>query len=124
MTDQAKDAKTGAKETEKLVDKSKTGGTVSDAKPPEMKKAPRTKEQKKASFNFMLGYAKRECCSVVLGVIFMCFASGGEIVVPLYIGACVDMMMNNDMDGIGRLSGYMLIVVIVSFLHGLDSCLL
>ena len=72
----------------------------------------------------MLGYAKRECCSVILGVIFMCFASGGEIVVPLYIGACVDMMMNNDMDGIGRLSGYMLIVVIVSFWHSLERFLL
>ena len=42
-------------------------------------------------------------------------ASAGELIVPLYIGACIDLISDGDFDGVGTVSGYMLIVVIVSF---------
>jgi len=41
-------------------------------------------------------------------------ASSGEIIVPLYIGKVVDLMQEGDFDGVGTLSAYMLIVIVVA----------
>ena len=75
---------------------------------------PRSAEQKKASFGFMLKYAKEQCCSVCLGLVFMLGASSGEIIVPLYIGKVIDLIQEGDFDGVGTLSAYMLILIVVS----------
>ena len=62
----------------------------------------------------MLGYAKKQCCSIILGVIFMLGASSTEIVTPLFIGAVIDRFEKDDIDGVHRLCGYFVILIIVS----------
>lgn len=76
--------------------------------------AAEVKKKTKGSLKFVFGYGKRECCSLILGVIFMIIASGGEIIMPIYIGAAIDLIDEADYDGVARLCGYMLIVIFVS----------
>ena len=77
---------------------------------------PRDVAKGSGSFAFVAGYARRECCSISMGVLFMAFASAGELFMPWYIGRVVDMMGQRDFDGVASLSGYMLIVTFVSTL--------
>lgn len=77
-------------------------------------KAARSKEQTAASKKWVLGYAKRECCSITIG---MCFLVGGmlsDVITPLFIGKIIDYTEKAEWDQIGELCGYMVIVVFVS----------
>lgn len=78
------------------------------------KKPSRSKEERSASFKFILGYAKRECCSIVLGIIFLIGGSLSDLVVPLFIGRVIDLLKEEDYDGVGTLCLYMLIVIFIS----------
>lgn len=62
----------------------------------------------------MKGYAKKECCSLVVGCIFLVGGNLIEFAVPLFLGESIDMLQKGDMDGIGELCLYMLIVIFVS----------
>lgn len=62
----------------------------------------------------MMGYAKKQCCSIILGVIFMLGASSTEIVTPLFIGAVIDRFEKRDFDGVTTLCLYFLILILVS----------
>ena len=109
-------AKTETKQVE-LSDKSQSAKVVpanKDAAAAAPAKAPRSKQQKNASFKFILGYAKRECCSVVMGLIFMFGASLVEYVTPLFIGRVVDLMREGKFDEIGEVCAYQAIVIVVS----------
>mmetsp|Transcript_33690 Transcript_33690/g.44444 ORF Transcript_33690/g.44444 Transcript_33690/m.44444 type:complete len:150 (-) Transcript_33690:220-669(-) len=92
----------------------KKGGSSDGAPAVAGKKQERTKEQKQASFKFMLGYAKRECCSVILGVIFMLGASSVEVLMPIFLGEVVDSMASGEFDKVGTLCAYFLILVVVA----------
>ena len=61
-----------------------------------------------------MSYAKRECCSIVLGCIFLVGANGCDLVIPLYIGRVIDLLAEGNYDAVGELSGYMLIVLVFS----------
>ena len=79
---------------------------------------PRSKQQKQESFNFIKGYAKRECCSLILGCIFLLGGNLIEFTIPLFLGKTIDLMQAGDFDAVGTLCLYMIIVTIVS---NLDS---
>ena len=81
-------------------------------KKPEEKK--RSKEQKDASFRFVLGYAWRECGSITLGILFLIGGSLSDLSIPLFIGKVIDLLQKGDFDGVGTLCLYMLIVIAVS----------
>ena len=69
-------------------------------------KAPRTKEQRSASFRFILGYLKRECCHLILGLFFILGASAVDLVTPIFIGRVIDHMRKGEFDEIGTLCLY------------------
>ena len=109
-------ANSGTKQVElaKKTDSSKVVPANKDTAAAAPAKAPRTKQQKNASFKFILGYAKRECCSVVMGLIFMFGASLVEYVTPIFIGRVVDLMREGKFDEIGEVCAYQAIVIVVS----------
>ena len=74
----------------------------------------RTKEDRDASFKFIMGYAKRECGSITLGIFFLIGGSLSDLAVPLFIGRVIDLLQEGDFDGIGTLCLYMLIIIFVS----------
>ena len=59
-----------------------------DPKPAEKKKpvVVRTKEERNESFKFIMGYAKRECCSIIIGLIFLVGGSLSDLAIPYFIG--------------------------------------
>lgn len=103
-------------EEAKDADKSKLieSNSPETAKKEAPKKPPRSKEQKSESFNFILGYAKRECGSILLGIVFLIGGSLSDLAVPLFIGRVVDLLQKGEFDEIGTLCLYMLIVIFVS----------
>ena len=76
--------------------------------------AAEVKKSTKGSVKFVFGYGRRECCSVILGIIFMIIASGAELIMPIFIGAAIDLLDEKDHDGVARLCSYMLIALAVS----------
>ena len=62
----------------------------------------------------MLKYAKKECCSIIIGMLFMIGATSGDVVPPLFYGAVIDLFEERDFDGVNRLCAYFLIMVVVS----------
>ena len=76
----------------------------------------RTDADKDRSFSFILGYAKRECSSIVIGMFFLIGGSAGELALPAFIGIVLDLLAKGDFDTIGTYCLYMLIIVIVSSL--------
>ena len=99
----------GKKQEEKKLAKEKDS-----QKKIEAEIAAEVKKSTKGSVKFVFGYGRRECCSVILGIIFMIIASGAELIMPLFIGAAIDMLDEKDHDGVARLCGYMLIALAVS----------
>lgn len=73
-------------------------------------------DPKKGSFKFVLGYAYRECCSIVLGLIFLIGGSISDLSIPVFIGWVIDAINDNDYDRVGELCLYMIIVIVVSTL--------
>ena len=61
----------------------------------------RTKEQKKASFRYILRYARSESCLFFFGVVFLLLSSAGTFVVPLYIGLVIDLLAAGKFDKVG-----------------------
>ena len=61
-----------------------------------------------------MGYAKRECGSITLGILFLIGGSLSDLAVPLFIGRVIDLLQDGDFDGIGTLCLYMLIIIFVS----------
>ena len=76
----------------------------------------RTDEDKDRSFSFILGYAKRECSSIVIGMFFLIGGSAGELALPAFIGIVLDLLAKEELEIIGTYCLYMLIIVIVSSL--------
>ena len=69
---------------------------VSDAKP-----AASGKDSKKGSFKFVLSYARRECCSIIFGLIFLVGGSTADLAVPYFIGRIIDAINKGEYDKIG-----------------------
>ena len=61
----------------------------------------RSKEQKKASFRYIMRYAKSEKWLFFSGVIFLLLSSAGTFVVPLYIGLVIDLLAAGNFDKVG-----------------------
>ena len=89
-----------------VSDAGENPNTVAAAKP--------EKKRKKESFEVIKGYATRECGSLVVGAIFLIGAILSDLATPYYIGKVIDLLQKGDFDGIGELSIYMLIVILVS----------
>ena len=63
----------------------------SEAGEPEEKKV-RSKEERQRSFKFIMGYARRECCSISLGIIFLVGGSLSDLTMPYFIGKIIDFL--------------------------------
>lgn len=68
----------------------------------------------KGSFKFVCGYARRECCQIIFGMFFLMGGMIADLVVPLFIGRVVDLINEDDYDGVGEICLYMIIVIFVS----------
>ena len=68
-----------------------------------------------------MGYAKRECCTIVIGIFFLIGGSLSDLAIPMFIGRVVDFLKEEDYDAIGTLCLYMLIVILVSDTRSLYS---
>ena len=101
------------------------GGSAAEVKnsqtqvAPDQKKAaapanPAGRKKIKGSFKFVLGYAGRECCSIVMGMIFLVGGSISDLAIPIFIGWVIDAINDNDYDQVGNLCLYMIIVIVVS----------
>ena len=78
-------------------------------------KLERSEEEQKRSFSFILSYAKRECCSIFIGMFFLIGGSAGELALPAFIGVVIDLLSTGDIATIGTYCLYMLILIIVSY---------
>ena len=67
-----------------------------------------------------MGYAKRECCSIILGILYLLGGSISDLAIPLFIAQVIDYANEEKWDDVGTLCLYMIIVVVVS----LHSCIL
>ena len=76
-------------QNEKLID-TKGDETPGETKP--AAKQERTKEDKDRSFSFCLGYAKRECGSIMIGMLFLVLGCSGELALPAFIGIVLDLL--------------------------------
>ena len=94
----------------------KKDAAAADAKPKEeeQKKPKRSKEQLAASRAFVLGYPKRECCTLVLGFIWLVGGLVADLFIPLFIGQVVDYTREEKWDDIATLCYGMIGIVIVS----------
>ena len=107
------DTKTAdGKSTAEVLPAASTPSTPKKAAAPAAKK--RTKEEQKRSFRFIMGYAKRECCSIVLGIFFLIGGAMSDLSVPYFIGKVIDLLEKGDYGAIGDLCLYMLAIIIVS----------
>ena len=61
-----------------------------------------------------MGYAKRECCSIILGIVFLIGGSLSDLAVPYFIGKVIDLLEKGDYGTIGDYCLYMLAIIIVS----------
>ena len=55
----------------------------------------------KGSFKFVLSYARRECCSIIFGLIFLVGGSTADLAVPYFIGRIIDAINKGEYDKIG-----------------------
>lgn len=78
-----------------------------------VKKA-RIEAQRTESSAFVMGYAKRECCSISLGMVWLVGGLLSDLSVPIFIGRVVDLNKEEKYDDIGELCLYMIIIVVVS----------
>ena len=78
--------------------------------------------QKVDTGKFIRGLARKECGSFVIGTFFLIGSNLSDLAIPKWIGLCIDMFNKQDFQGIGESCGYMIIVVIVSFLLLLVNC--
>ena len=74
----------------------------------------RTKQDRDKSVSFILKYAYRECCSIVLGLIFLLGGSLSDLAVPIFIGRVIDYLPEEKFDEINELCLYMAIIICVS----------
>ncbi len=72
------------------------------------------KKQEQESFDFIVGYAKREGWTMFIGMIFLVGATLNEVAMPLFIGKTIDCLGREDFDAIGRMCMWMLIIILVS----------
>lgn len=61
-----------------------------------------------------MGYARRECCSIVLGIFFLIGGAMSDLSVPYFIGKVIDLLEKGDYGAIGDLCLYMLAIILVS----------
>ena len=59
------------------------------------------KKKIKGSFKFVLSYARRECCSIIFGLIFLVGGSTADLAVPYFIGQIIDAINKAEYDKIG-----------------------
>ena len=81
------------------------------------RKALREKQEeqaRKGSFKFIMGYAKNQCCSIILGCIFLIGGILAELAMPIFIGEVIEMMKTGDFDGVSEACLWMVIITIVS----------
>ena len=79
---------------------------VSAPAKPKPAQGPRSSAERRTSFKFILGYLKRECCQLILGLFFMLGAALVDIVTPIFIGRIIDYMREGNWDAIGELCLY------------------
>ena len=96
--------------TDKQEEKKEKAQEEAAAKKPDE----RTQADKDRSFSFVLGYAKRECCSISIGMFFLIGGSSGELALPAFIGIVIDLLAEGDYETIQTYCLYMLILIIVS----------
>ena len=60
-------------------------------------------------------YAKRECCSISIGMIFLVGGSLNDLTMPLFIGKVIDFLQRGKYDAVNTLCLYMILVIAVSF---------
>jgi len=77
-------------------------------------KAAKAQESKTESFKFIKAYAYRECGSIVIGILFLIGGSLSDLAIPYFIGQVIDLLTEEDFDGINTLCLYMIIVIVVS----------
>ena len=61
-----------------------------------------------------MGYAKRECCSVTLGMFFLVGGQASDLFIPFMLGKVIDFLAERDQASINDYCLYMLIIIIVS----------
>ena len=93
-----------------------------DATKPAAAKAPRTAEERSNSFEFVKGYAYRECSSISIGIVFLIGGSLSDLTVPLFVGKTIDLLNKEDYDGIGKLCLYMALIILVSYPYLICGC--
>ena len=59
------------------------------------------RKKTKGSFKFVLSYARRECCSIIFGLIFLVGGSTADLAVPYFIGKIIDAINKEEYDKIG-----------------------
>ena len=75
---------------------------------------PRSTEERNRSFKFIMGYARRECCSIFIGIIFLILGSMSDLTVPFFIGKIVDLLSKGEYDAVNKWCIYMLLIIVVS----------
>ena len=101
-----------AESTKVVVDAVKSSAEETSKKPGAP--AARSKDERKKSFKFILGYAKRECCSIIIGILFLIGGSLSDLSVPFFIGKVIDLLSKGDYDAIGDYCLYMLAIILFS----------
>jgi ABC-type multidrug transport system fused ATPase/permease subunit len=61
-----------------------------------------------------MGYARRECGSVTLGMVFLVGGQASDLFIPYMIGKVIDFLEDRDQDSINTYCIYMLIIIVVS----------
>ena len=61
-----------------------------------------------------MGYATRECCTMIIGIGFLIGGAMSDLAVPYFIGKVIDLLEKGDYGAINDLCLYMLAIIIVS----------
>ena len=102
-------------DTAKLIENQEGPKNEEEVKEKETK---RSKEERKKSLSFVMGYAKREIWWIVLGTIMMTIGQGASLVSPLLIGRAIDYMTLKEYEKINTLILWYLVIVVISAFAG------
>ena len=69
---------------------------------------------KDRTHSFLLGYAKRECGYIAIGMFFLVASILGMLAIPAFIGIIIDLLVVGDFEAINISCLYMLFIVTLS----------
>ena len=91
-------------------------GPADAKKAPPAAPAPPARKKTKGSFKFVMSYSRRECCSIIFGMIFLVGGATSDLAVPYFIGRIIDAINKGDYDKIGDICFQFIAVIVVSIL--------